>query len=258
MTAGAILGLLPDEVHATAGRILLEGENLLGSRRREDAADSRCTDRHDLPGADDGAESAAHDRRPDRRNVRDAYGASLTPKSERACSIFCGTFTSPIPRPRAGPIRIELSGGQRQRAMIAMALALEPRVLIADEPTTALDVTTQAQILKLIRELQQRKGTAVLFITHDFGVVAEIADRVAVMQKGPRGGGGSGDRCPQRSAASLHARLDRGRAAARAAAARRDRQRIILRDRARIEDLSEKAACWPATAGSLMRSRMST
>jgi peptide/nickel transport system ATP-binding protein len=77
-----------------------------------------------------------------------------------------------------------LSGGQRQRAMIAMALALEPRVLIADEPTTALDVTTQAQILVLIRELQRSKGTAVLFITHDFGVVAEIADRVAVMQDG--------------------------------------------------------------------------
>jgi peptide/nickel transport system ATP-binding protein len=68
--------------------------------------------------------------------------------------------------------------------MIAMALALDPRVLIADEPTTALDVTTQAQILALIRDLQQRKKTAVLFITHDFGVVAEIADRVAVMQHG--------------------------------------------------------------------------
>jgi peptide/nickel transport system ATP-binding protein len=78
----------------------------------------------------------------------------------------------------------ELSGGQRQRAMIAMALALDPRVLIADEPTTALDVTTQAQILALIRDLQKRKKTAVLFITHDFGVVAEIADRVAVMQQG--------------------------------------------------------------------------
>ncbi|MGZ3322258.1 MAG: dipeptide ABC transporter ATP-binding protein, partial [Xanthobacteraceae bacterium] len=78
----------------------------------------------------------------------------------------------------------ELSGGQRQRAMIAMALALDPRVLIADEPTTALDVTTQAQILALVRDLQKRKKTAVLFITHDFGVVAEIADRVAVMQQG--------------------------------------------------------------------------
>ncbi|ASJ75409.1 ABC transporter ATP-binding protein [Granulosicoccus antarcticus] len=78
----------------------------------------------------------------------------------------------------------ELSGGQRQRAMIAMALALEPKVLIADEPTTALDVTTQAQILHLIKELQAKHDTGVLFITHDIGVVADIADRVAVMQHG--------------------------------------------------------------------------
>lgn len=78
----------------------------------------------------------------------------------------------------------ELSGGQRQRAMIAMALALDPKILIADEPTTALDVTTQAQILKLIKEMQTTHNTGVLFITHDFGVVADIADRVAVMQSG--------------------------------------------------------------------------
>ena len=78
----------------------------------------------------------------------------------------------------------ELSGGQRQRVMIAMALALEPALIIADEPTTALDVTTQAQILRLLKELQARHGTAILFITHDFGVVAEIADRVAVMRQG--------------------------------------------------------------------------
>ena len=78
----------------------------------------------------------------------------------------------------------ELSGGQRQRAMIAMALALDPKILIADEPTTALDVTTQAQILSLIKEMQSAHNTGVLFITHDFGVVADIADRVAVMQNG--------------------------------------------------------------------------
>jgi peptide/nickel transport system ATP-binding protein len=78
----------------------------------------------------------------------------------------------------------QLSGGQRQRIMIAMALILNPALLIADEPTTALDVTTQAQILKLVKEMQASHGTGVLFITHDFGVVAEIADRVAVLKHG--------------------------------------------------------------------------
>src|SRR5206468_5750773 len=78
----------------------------------------------------------------------------------------------------------QISGGQRQRIMIAAALVLDPALLIADEPTTALDVTTQAGILKLIRELQGRRGTGVLSITHDFGVVADIAHRVVVMQSG--------------------------------------------------------------------------
>ena len=90
----------------------------------------------------------------------------------------------PDPRRIARAYPHELSGGQRQRVMIAMALALEPKLLIADEPTTALDVTTQAQILKLIHRLRRQHGTAVLFITHDFGVVAEIADRIAVLQQG--------------------------------------------------------------------------
>ncbi|MEM3607700.1 MAG: ABC transporter ATP-binding protein [Candidatus Bathyarchaeia archaeon] len=78
----------------------------------------------------------------------------------------------------------ELSGGMKQRAMIAMALAAKPSLLIADEPTTALDVTTQAQILKLLRDLMEEVGASILFITHDFGVIGEIADRVAVMYAG--------------------------------------------------------------------------
>ena len=77
-----------------------------------------------------------------------------------------------------------LSGGQRQRVMIAMAMACEPDLLIADEPTTALDVTMQAEILRLMKDLQQRRGTSILFITHDFGVVSQMADRLAVMHRG--------------------------------------------------------------------------
>jgi len=90
----------------------------------------------------------------------------------------------PDPASRLGAFPHQLSGGQRQRVMIAMALANRPNLLIADEPTTALDVTVQAQILRLLKELQQKLGMAMLFITHDLGIVRRIADDVAVMQKG--------------------------------------------------------------------------
>jgi oligopeptide/dipeptide ABC transporter ATP-binding protein len=90
----------------------------------------------------------------------------------------------PDPETRAGHYPFEFSGGMRQRAMIAMALALEPAILIADEPSTALDVTIQAQIIELLRDLNQERGLSVILITHDLGVVAEIADRVMVMYAG--------------------------------------------------------------------------
>ena len=90
----------------------------------------------------------------------------------------------PLPEHRIDAYSFELSGGLRQRAMIAMALSSSPRLLIADEPTTALDVTTQAQILDLIRNLQQESGMAIILITHDLGVIAEMADDVVVMYLG--------------------------------------------------------------------------
>ena len=113
------------------------------------------------------------------------YHVSMSAKerAEKALSLLVDV-NLPDPEKIIDAYPHELSGGQRQRSMIAMALALGPKILIADEPTTALDVTTQAQILELISDMQKRLNTGVLFITHDFGVVADIADRVIVMQHG--------------------------------------------------------------------------
>ncbi len=90
----------------------------------------------------------------------------------------------PEPERRYGHYPHQFSGGQRQRILIAMAIVNQPRLLIADEPTTALDVTVQAQIIRLLRELREQHGLAMLFISHDLAVVSQIADRVAVMQHG--------------------------------------------------------------------------
>ena len=179
VSAGAIMGLLPAALRPVAGRIGFEGRDLL----RVSAAEMRR-----LRGARLGMifQEPMTALNPLMRvgdqvaEVMQVHGVAV---GRRVHELLEAVHLPDASRVlRSYPHR--LSGGQRQRVMIAMALALEPAILIADEPTTALDVTTQMQILRLIREVQGRRGMGVLFITHDFGVVAEIADRVAVMQRG--------------------------------------------------------------------------
>ncbi|MEO5737006.1 MAG: ABC transporter ATP-binding protein [Variovorax sp.] len=184
MIANAVMGLLPrPHVAPVAGQILFEGRDLLQLTEAQ---------MRELRGRRIGMvfQEPMTALNPVMRigeqigEVFDAHGK--VPAAEKRRRILAALADVGLPDPEllidAYPFR--LSGGQRQRVMIACALVLEPVLLICDEPTTALDVTTQAQILKLIRELQQRRGTAVLFITHDFGVVSEIADQVVVMQTG--------------------------------------------------------------------------
>jgi len=183
LTAGTILGLLPQGVHASAGRVLWEGQDLL--KLAPDALRRLRGQRIGMIFQE--PMTALNPLRTIGDQIAEVFRThtrlSRAVIRQRTLDLL-ESVRLPDPVQALGAYPHELSGGQRQRAMIAMALALEPELLIADEPTTALDVTTQAQILHLIHDLQRRKGTAVLFITHDFGVVAEIADRVAVMQRG--------------------------------------------------------------------------
>jgi oligopeptide/dipeptide ABC transporter ATP-binding protein len=115
--------------------------------------------------------------------LRRHEGASRRESRRRAVELL-DRVGVPSPARRAGQYPFEFSGGMRQRVMIAIALACNPDVIVADEPTTALDVTVQAQILELLREIQREHGMSVIFITHDLGVVADVCDRVLVMYAG--------------------------------------------------------------------------
>lgn len=183
VTAHAAMGLLPAALRIQSGTITLHGNDLLQmtpQQLRQRQGKSLAIIFQDplsalnplmTVGAQIREVLQAH-------NVGDSAS-----QSDKVLSLL-EEVGLPEPRQMQHQYPFRLSGGQRQRVMIAMALALDPDVLIADEPTTALDVTTQAQILQLIRRLQQRKNMSVLFITHDFGVVEEIADRVIVMERG--------------------------------------------------------------------------
>ncbi|PZP94457.1 MAG: microcin ABC transporter ATP-binding protein [Variovorax paradoxus] len=184
MIANAIMGLLPrPHVEPVAGKILFDGKDLLQLNEAQ---------LRELRGRRMGMvfQEPMTALNPVMRigeQIAEVFDAHVNlSAAEKRKRILAALADVGLPEPEvlidSYPFR--LSGGQRQRVMIACALVLEPALLICDEPTTALDVTTQAQILQLIRELQQRKGTAVLFITHDFGVVSEIADQVVVMQTG--------------------------------------------------------------------------
>ena len=183
MTANALMGLLPPGVTVKAGRAMFEARDVLRLPESEKQAlrgaqvamifQEPMTALNPLMRIGDQIAEvfAAHDR------------YTQSERRERALALI-REVQLPDPEKIIRAYPFQLSGGQRQRAMIAMALALEPKLLIADEPTTALDVTTQAQILKLILDLRDRRGMAVMFITHDFGVVAETADKVIVMREG--------------------------------------------------------------------------
>ncbi|HEY9316573.1 MAG TPA: ABC transporter ATP-binding protein [Achromobacter sp.] len=184
MIANAVMGLLPQPlVRPVAGSIVFQGHDLLALAEPQ----WRALRGNRIGMIFQDPMSALNPVMRIGDQLEEALDAHVKLSSaEKRARIIAALTDVRLPDPAgiAASYPGRLSGGQRQRVMIACALMLEPALLIADEPTTALDVTTQAQILDLIRDLQAKRGTAVLFITHDFGVVSQIADRVAVMQLG--------------------------------------------------------------------------
>ena len=183
VTAQAVMGLLPKALVAEAGETRLEGEDTLAASpgRLRALRGTKMAMIFQEPMTALNPVARVGEQIGEVLEIHTALSAS--DRRKRAIEIMDAVHL-PDPEKMVDSFPHQLSGGQRQRIMIAMALVLDPSLLIADEPTTALDVTTQAQILKLVKEMQERRGTGVLFITHDFGVVAEIADRIVVMQHG--------------------------------------------------------------------------
>lgn len=182
LTSLAVLGLLPRQAR-TGGLILLGGEELLGLNRR---ALNRVRGKRIAMVFQDPSASL-HPQLPVGRQLTDHMRVHLGLKgaAARARAVeLLETVQVPNPAAALGRYPHQFSGGQRQRIAIACALACDPEVLLADEPTTALDVTVQAGILKLLRDLAIERNLAVLLVTHDLGVMSAIADRVAVMKDG--------------------------------------------------------------------------
>ncbi len=183
VTGTAILGLLEPPARITAGEILLEGsriDNLAPEAMRRLRGKRIGAIFQDPLTALDPLFTIGQ-QLVETILTHDAVGARAA--RDRALKLL-GEVGIPAPEKRLDQYPHQLSGGMRQRVVIALALCAEPRLVIADEPTTALDVSTQAQIIELLKRLARTRGTAVLLITHDMGVIAETADRVAVLYAG--------------------------------------------------------------------------
>jgi peptide/nickel transport system ATP-binding protein len=182
VTALSILGLLPKTATVT-GSVRFEGTELLGASRSElrKIRGRRISFVFQEPMTS--LNPVFRVGRQVEEVVREHMNVSRSAARERAVELL-DLVHIPDPKRRVDEYPHQLSGGMRQRVMIAMALACDPSILIADEPTTALDVTIQAGILDLLRELRERLGTAIILITHNLGVVADLADRVVVMYAG--------------------------------------------------------------------------